>query len=184
MPNYVSRAGVKLEHALAEFQVNVEGKICMDVGAATGGFTDCLLQQGAAKVFTIETGYGALDWKLRNDPRVVVKERTNILYELELPEKVDVAVVDTSWTRLKLSVPATSRFTKTDAIILALLKPQYEVAKKDLVKGIVKPEALEGIVKSVRQDLQDLGFVVSEAIDSPITGEAGNKEFWLKVVLK
>jgi 23S rRNA (cytidine1920-2'-O)/16S rRNA (cytidine1409-2'-O)-methyltransferase len=184
MSDYVSRAGIKLEHALREFNIEVSGNICMDVGAATGGFTDCLLKHGASKVYAIETGYGVLDWKLRNDPRVVVRERSNILYELDIPEKIDLAVVDTSWTRLKLSVPATSRFVKIPGIILALVKPQYEVKKSDLVKGIVKQEAVGYIVAQVRQELQEIGFIVSEAIESPITGESGNHEYWLKLMLK
>ncbi len=177
--DYVSRAGIKLEHALKEFGVSAQDKVCMDVGAATGGFTDCLLKHGAQKVYTIETGYGVLDWNLRNDPRVVVHERTNILYELELPEKIDLAVVDTSWTRLKLSVPKTWRFLKDQGIILALLKPQYEAEKKDLIKGVVKEEALSEIIKLTRNTLKAEGFTVSEAIDSPIKGEGGNREFWL-----
>jgi len=181
---YVSRAGVKLEHALKEFGISVTDKVCMDVGAATGGFTDCLLQHGARKVYAIETGYGVLDWGLRNNPQVVVMERTNILYGLEIPEKVHLAVVDTSWTRLKLSVPATWRFLRQDAIILALLKPQYEVQKKDLVKGVVKQEALPGIIDQVRLQLQELGYKVSEAMESPITGEGGNKEYWFKLMIK
>ncbi len=184
MSDYVSRAGIKLEHALKEFRIDVSGKVCMDVGAATGGFTDCLLQHGAAKVYAVETGYGVLDWKLRNDSRVVVRERSNILYELDIPEPIDLAVVDTSWTRLKLSVPATSRFTKPDGMILALIKPQYEVKKSDLTKGIVKPETVDYIVEQVRQELVDLGFAVSQVVESPITGESGNREFWLKLMLK
>ncbi len=178
---YVSRAGVKLEGALEHFELDVTGKICMDVGAATGGFTDCLLQHGATRVYTVETGYGILDWKIRKDSRVVVHERANILYEINIPERMDVAVVDTSWTRLKLSVPAASRFIKPDGIILALVKPQYEVEKKDLKKGIVPGEKLMETVEKVRQELSDLGFRVSEAIESPIAGESGNREFWVKI---
>lgn len=181
---YVSRAGIKLEHALTEFGIVPKDLVCMDVGAATGGFTDCLLKHGARKVYAIETGYGVLDWGLRNDSRVVVMERSNILYELEIPEKVDLAVVDTSWTRLRLSVPAASRFMQPKGTILALLKPQYEVPKKDLVKGVVKEEALSGVLATVAQDLAGLGFEVMGPIDSPIKGEGGNKEYWLKLVVK
>lgn len=181
---YVSRAGVKLEHALKEFGVDPTGKICLDSGAATGGFTDCLLQHNAAKVYAVETGYGTLAWKLRQDPRVEVLERTNILYEVPITEKIQLATLDTSWTRLKLSIPAAVRFVDSKGIILALLKPQYEVPKEDLMKGIVKEEALAGIIESVRQDLINLGFNVSKAIDSPITGEGGNKEYWLMIQSK
>jgi 23S rRNA (cytidine1920-2'-O)/16S rRNA (cytidine1409-2'-O)-methyltransferase len=178
---YVSRAGVKLEHALQVFKIDPKGKTCLDSGAATGGFTDCLLQHGAAKVYAVETGYGTLAWKLRNNPQVVVLERTNILYEVPIGEKVDLITLDTSWTRLKLSVPAAAKYLDSKGTILALLKPQYEVNKKDLVKGIVKEEVLHETVESVRQELQNQGFVVSEAIDSPIKGDGGNREFWLMI---
>ena len=174
---YASRAGVKLEGALKHFGLDATGKTCMDVGAATGGFTDCLLQHGATKVYTVETGYGILDWKIRKDPRVVVQERANILYEINIPEKTDLVVVDTSWTRLRLSVPATSRFVKFGGVILALIKPQYEIGK-----GVVPGEKLMGIVEKVRQDLIELGFEVSDAFESPITGESGNREFWVKII--
>lgn len=178
---YVSRAGVKLEAALKHFGVDVKSRICLDVGAATGGFTDCLLQHEAAKVYAVETGYGVLDWKLRQDPRVVVMERANILYEVPITERVDIAVVDTSWTRLRLSVPATSRFIKPEGVILALVKPQYEAPKSDLRKGVVANEKIGEVVEQVRGDLQQLGFQVSPAVESLITGEGGNREFWVKM---
>ncbi|MDP1743839.1 MAG: SAM-dependent methyltransferase [Candidatus Amesbacteria bacterium] len=181
---YVSRAGIKLEEALNRYGVEVKDKVCMDVGAATGGFTDCLLQHGASQVYAVETGYGVLDWKLRNDPRVIVKERSNILYSLDIPRDIDIAVVDTSWTKLKLSVPATSRFVKPNGIILALIKPQYEIDKKLLHGGIVLEEELPALLENVKSQLEDLGFVTSEIIDSPITGEAGNREYWIKLMLK
>lgn len=181
---YISRAGVKLEEALRHYGIEVTGKVCMDVGAATGGFTDCFLQHGACEVYAIETGYGVLDWKLRNDPRVIVKERSNILYSLDVPRDIDVAAVDTSWTKLKLSVPATSRFVKPEGLILALIKPQYEIEKKDLRNGIVPEEKLTQVLESIQSQMRDLGFVTSEIIDSPITGEAGNREFWIKLMLK
>ena len=181
---YISRAGVKLEKALEYFGVDVKNKVCMDVGAATGGFTDCLLQHGATQVYTVETGYGVLDWKLRNDPRVVVKERSNILYSLDIPRDIDIAVVDTSWTKLKLSVPATSRFVKPNGIILALIKPQYEIDKKLLRGGIVPEEELPKLLENIKTQMQNLGFETSEIIDSPITGEAGNREYWIKLMVK
>lgn len=180
---YVSRAGVKLEHALKQFAVDVKDLVCMDVGAATGGFTDCLLQHGAAKVYTIETGKNIVHWKLRNDPRVVVLENTNILYRVEELEsgrvEVDFAVVDTSWTKLRLSVPATTRFLKEGWKILALIKPQYEIDKKFLKKGIVPLELQPETVEKVRVELSELGFIVSEPVESPITGESGNHEYWI-----
>lgn len=181
---YVSRAGVKLEEALKHYGIDVVGKVCMDVGAATGGFTDCLLQYGASQVYAVETGYGVLDWKLRNDPRVNVRERSNILYSLDIPRDIDLAVVDTSWTKLRLSVPAASRFVKPKGIILALIKPQYEIDKKLLRGGIVPEEELSNVLESIKIQMQDLGFKTSEIIDSPITGEAGNKEYWVKLMIK
>ncbi len=176
---YVSRAGGKLAAALEHFGVDVKGKICLDVGAATGGFTDCLLQHGARKVYSVETGYGVLDWKLRQDPRVVVLERTNILYAVPISEKVDMAVVDTSWTRLKLSLPAASRFVKPQGVILALVKPQYEATRTK--KGVVLDADVELVVERVRQELKELGFEVSEKMKSLITGEGGNREFWVEI---
>lgn len=180
---YVSRAGEKLEAALAHFGIDVNGKVCLDVGAATGGFTDCLLQRGAAKVYAVETGYGILDWKLRNDPRVVVMERTNILYDPPVPEKADLAVVDTSWTRLKLSVPAAARFVSPAGLVLALVKPQYEAKRGELFKGVVKPDNLAEVVERTRRELVDLGYEVSPTFESPIRGEGGNREFWVKIKL-
>lgn len=180
---YISRAGIKLEEALRHYGVEVRNKVCMDVGAATGGFTDCLLQAGASQVYAVETGYGVLDWKLRNDPRVVVKERSNILYNLDIPRDIDVAVVDTSWTKLKLAVPATSRFVKPRGIILALIKPQYEIDKRLLIKGIVPEEELAKLLEEIKTQMQNLGFSISEVIDSPIKGMGGNREFWIKLHL-
>lgn len=181
---YVSRAGKKLEAAIEHFEVEVKDKICLDVGAATGGFTDCLLQHGAKKVYAVETGYGILDWKLRNNQQVVVLERTNILYDVPIKEKVDIAVVDTSWTRLKLSVPAASRFIKPSGVILALIKPQYEVEKKYLRNGVVVEEKLIQTVEKVREELGRLGFTVSQPFQSPVVGEGGNREFWVRVMVK
>ncbi len=183
---YVSRAGIKLEEALIRFGIEARDRVCIDVGAATGGFTDCLLQAGAAQVYAVETGYGILDWKLRNDPKVVVKERSNILYSLDIPRDIDIAIVDTSWTKLKLSVPAASRFVKPKGIILALIKPQYEIETRDrdLRKGVLEDNVALTVANNVKNQLDSLGFVTSEIIDSPITGEAGNREYWIKLMVK
>lgn len=178
---YVSRAGEKLEAALDHFKVDVKNFVCLDVGCSTGGFTDCLLQMGGQKVFAMDTGYGVLDWKLRNDPRVVVMEKTNVLYIQNLPESLDLAAVDTSWTRSKLSVPAVSRFIKSKGIILALIKPHYEAPKNYLKKGILMPEKLDEVVEGVRTQLSELGFEVSSAFPSPVIGSGGNREYWVKL---
>src|SRR2546421_8918289 len=119
---FVSRAGQKLDHALATFAIDVTGRICADLGCSTGGFVDCLLQRGAKKVYAIDTGYGVLDWKLRNDPRVVVMERTNAMH-LELPEKVDLITIDVAWTRQRFILPAAARWLKDDGTVVTLIKP-------------------------------------------------------------
>jgi 23S rRNA (cytidine1920-2'-O)/16S rRNA (cytidine1409-2'-O)-methyltransferase len=172
--NYASRAGVKLEHALNCFEIDVRGKVCADLGCSTGGFTDCLLQSGAAKVYAVDTGYGVLDWKLRKDPRVVVMERTNALH-LTLAEKVDFVSVDVSWTPQKLILPAARALLKPDGSILSLLKPHYEAKNPHL-----KPEQLVPVVQKVLADLGNMHFILTGIVRSPITGEkGGNTEFVL-----
>lgn len=178
---YVSRGGLKLEKALRDFHVSVEGKTAIDVGASTGGFTDCLLQHGCAKVYAVDVGYGQMAWKLRQDPRVVVIERTNIR-EIDpslLPEPIDIAVADVSFISLEKVIPAILKFLKPDAEIIALIKPQFEVGKEQVGKGgIVRDEsmrtaAVDRIVAFVRKQ----GFEVKGVIPSPITGQDGNVEF-------
>ncbi|MDX9819667.1 MAG: TlyA family RNA methyltransferase, partial [Desulfococcus multivorans] len=140
---YVSRGGLKLAAGLAAFQVSVRGKACLDVGASTGGFTDCLLQHGAAHVYAVDVGYGQLAWKLREDPRVTVIERTNIrlMDPTALPSPVDLATIDTSFISLKIVVPAVLAFMKPGGGILALIKPQFEVGKGNVGKGGVVRDA-------------------------------------------
>ncbi|MDI6688419.1 MAG: TlyA family RNA methyltransferase, partial [Desulfobacterales bacterium] len=134
---YVSRGGIKLEEALRAFKIDVENFICLDVGASTGGFTDCLLQHGAACVYAVDVGYGQLAWKLRQDPRVVVVERTNIRHmpaEI-IPQTVDIITIDVSFISLKIVVPAVIKFMKKEGIIVILIKPQFEVGKGKVGKG-------------------------------------------------
>src|SRR3990167_574522 len=131
---YASRAGEKLEHALNTFNVKVDGFVCADFGSSTGGFVDCLLQAGAEKVYAVETGYGVLDWKLRNDKRVVVLERKNAMH-IELPEKIDLITIDTSWTKIKKILPNALKNLKADGRIIALIKPHYEAEPKMLREG-------------------------------------------------
>ncbi|HBC72433.1 hypothetical protein A2379_03800 [Candidatus Amesbacteria bacterium RIFOXYB1_FULL_47_13] len=180
---YVSRAGVKLEGAMREFGVNAAGKVCLDAGAATGGFTDCLLQHGAKKVYAVETGYGVLAWKLRNDPKVVVRERTNILYEEDIAKEIEMAVVDVSWTRLKLAIPAVSRFMMAGGVILALIKPQYEVDKKELHGGVLVSDKAWETAQKTKEELVNSGFKVSDTTESVIKGEGGNREYWVRIDL-
>jgi len=123
---YASRAGEKLAFALEKFRIDVRGLICADFGSSTGGFTDCLLQNGAMRVYAVETGWGLLDWKLRNDPRVVVMEKTNAMY-VELPEKVDLITIDTGWTRQAAILPSAYRNLKDGGIVISLIKPSFEL---------------------------------------------------------
>ena len=181
---YVSRGALKLEKALKTLDINVNNDICLDVGASTGGFTDCLLQFGAAKVYAVDVGYGQLAWKLRQDKRVVVLERTNIrnLTEDTLEESVDLVTIDTSFISLKTVIPSVLKFMKKEngARILALIKPQFEVEKNEVGKGGVVNDPL--LHKRVIDDLSRffstrLSLKTEAVITSPILGPKGNKEF-------
>ncbi len=180
---YVSRGGLKLEGALRAFGLSVEGLVAMDVGASTGGFTDCLLQHGAAKVYAVDVGYGQLAWKIRQDPRVTVIERTNIraMDPALIPEAVDLAAIDVSFISLEKVVPAVARFLKPGGRIVALIKPQFEVGKGQVGKGgIVRDEkARASAVERVARFISGLGFDLSGLITSPIAGQDGNTEFLL-----
>jgi 23S rRNA (cytidine1920-2'-O)/16S rRNA (cytidine1409-2'-O)-methyltransferase len=181
---YVSRGGVKLAHALKEFGVNVKGKVCIDVGASTGGFTDCLLQNGAAKVYAIDVGYGQLDWKLRNDKRVVVLERTNIrkvgqVDELTKLTKLQIAVIDVSFISLEKVFPHVDKLIHEGGAIIALIKPQFEAGRDRVGKGgIVRDEKVRAeCVESACQAAHALGWAKKGVTTSPITGADGNIEF-------
>lgn len=181
---FVSRGGIKLQAALDQFQIDVKDKIALDVGSSTGGFVDCLLQNGAAKVYALDTCYGELAWKLRNDPRVVVMERTNILYLESLPEQVDIVTIDAGWTKLELVLPVVKKFIRVDGVIIALLKPHYEASKKDLVKGVLPIDLAEQVKDQVVDKVSGLGFRMEEIMESPILGGAGNKEYLLLIKFK
>jgi len=181
---YVSRGGVKLAHAIDHFQLAVEGWRCLDVGASTGGFTDCLLRRGVSVVYAVDVGYGQLHWGLRNDPRVVPLERTNIrhLSPGALDGTVDLVTVDTSFISLRIVVPAAISLVRAGGLILALVKPQFEVGRGRVGKGgIVKDPALH---KEVLDELCDffqgtLGLDVLGVTTSPVLGAKGNKEFFV-----
>lgn len=173
---YVSRGGDKLEAALEQWVVKVGGLICLDIGSSTGGFVDCLLKHGAKKVYSVDTAYGELAWVLRNDPKVVVMERTNVLHLEALPEPVDLITIDTGWTKLELVLLEVRRFLKEDGKILALLKPQYEADQRDLRRGILPPDKAE-LVKDQVLERIELGFKIYEQMESPILGGAGNREY-------
>jgi len=176
---YVSRGGLKLAAALDAFALNVADLTCADVGASTGGFTDCLLQRGAVRVYAIDVGYGQIDWKLRRDPRVVMMERTNARYLESLPELVDLATVDASFISLTLILPKVHGWLKPDGQVVTLVKPQFEAGRDQVGKGGVvrDPTVRADVLRRVllwanARELTPLG-----AIRSPLTGPAGNVEF-------
>jgi 23S rRNA (cytidine1920-2'-O)/16S rRNA (cytidine1409-2'-O)-methyltransferase len=182
---FVSRGGDKLEGALEHLGMDVAGKICLDVGASTGGFTDCLLQRGAAKVYAVDTAYGELAWKLRSDPRVVVKERTNILHDqdklIEIVGKADIATIDAGWTRAELVVPEVMKYLKSGGIIILLIKPQYETVEQSKFKKtkILDDSVGKVVAEEVGEKLRGMGFGVSELFPSTIKGDSGNQEYFV-----
>ena len=183
---YVSRGGLKLERALEHWQINVSGKACLDVGASTGGFTDCLLQHGAARVIAVDTGHGQLDFRLRQDARVRPLEKTNARYltREQVGETVDLVVMDVSFISVTLVLPAVvaAAFPEfRNRQIIVLVKPQFEAGREQVGKGgIVRdPEAQSAAVEKVRQALVELKFAQTDVIESPILGAEGNREFLL-----
>ena len=182
---YVSRGGLKLEKALQALDMDITGAVCMDVGASTGGFTDCLLQHGASRIFAVDVGYGQLAWKLRQDSRVVVIDRTNIRYmpAETLLEPVDLITIDVSFISLKIVVPAVIKFMKKDARIIALIKPQFEVGKGKVGKGgVVRNPVLHAeVVKSLSDFFKGKDLLREFVIPSPILGPKGNKEFFISL---
>lgn len=179
LPRFVSRGGEKLDAALIAFKVDVAGLICTDVGASTGGFTDCLLQRGAAKVYAIDVGYGQLDYRLRRDERVIVMERTNARYVKSLPEHPALAVIDASFISLKLLLPVVKSWMLADGRVVALIKPQFEAGRGEVGRGgVVKDHAVHAsVLRDILAAAQRDGFTVSGLILSPLKGPAGNIEF-------
>jgi 23S rRNA (cytidine1920-2'-O)/16S rRNA (cytidine1409-2'-O)-methyltransferase len=182
---YVGRGGVKLEHALERFRVDVAGKIAADVGASTGGFTDCLLQRGARRVYAIDVGYGQLAWRLRQDPRVVVYERTNIRSIEGLPEPVDLATIDVSFISLDLVWPHVVKLLEPRGEILALVKPQFEAGREHVGRGgVVKdPQVHRQVLQRVIQGACREGLRLRGLTASPLKGPAGNVEFFVYLSL-
>ncbi len=181
--HYVSRGGVKLEKALEEFQVEVRDRIVLDVGASTGGFTDCLLGYGARRVYAVDVGYGQLDWKLRNDPRVVVLEKRNIRYleARELPDSPQLATIDVSFISLRLVLPKVKELLASGGEIVALIKPQFEVGKGKVGKGGVvrsHDEQLR-VIEEIKQAAAAMKLEVKGVIESPLLGPKGNREFFI-----
>ena len=182
---FVSRGGLKLERAMKHFNIHVGEKVAIDVGASTGGFTDCLLQQNIKKVYAIDVGYGQMDLKVRNDARVISIERTNIrdMTPEKLPEKVDLAVIDVSFISLTKVLPHILPLLKEEAEIVALIKPQFEVGKGEVGKGgIVKDTAkVDQVIDDMTCFIQELGLTMTGIVESPILGAKGNREFLIYI---
>jgi 23S rRNA (cytidine1920-2'-O)/16S rRNA (cytidine1409-2'-O)-methyltransferase len=187
-PPYVGRGGVKLEGALAHFDIPVNGVRALDIGASTGGFTDCLLQRGAKKVYAIDVGHGQLAWKIRNDPRVVVREKLNarFLSRADVPEAIDLCVIDVSFISLTLILPNAFELVTPNGMILALIKPQFELQASDVGRGgIVREPALhEKAQAKIREFVLEAGHKVEGIVPSGITGTDGNQEFFICVRTK
>ena len=183
---YVSRGGIKLAGALDAFSLSVAGLVAMDVGASTGGFTDCLLRRGAGRVYAVDVGYGQLAWRLRQDARVVVLERTNVRYleREQIPEPVDLATIDTSFISLTKVIPRVLGFLGENGRLLALIKPQFEVGRGLVGKGGVvrKPELHQRVVSELERFCRDQGLVVEGVVESPLLGPKGNREFFILAV--
>ena len=185
-PRFVSRGGEKLDAALEAFGIDVKDFVCADVGASTGGFTDCMLQRGAAKIYAIDVGKGILHWKLRNYARVVVMEETNARHVENLPEKVSFVTVDASFISLKILLPVTKNWLAENAQLLCLIKPQFEAGKKDVSRGdgvIRDPEIHRQVLLDVLGYAKQEGFSLLGLLKSPLLGPKGNTEFlvWLDV---
>ncbi len=189
-PDYVSRAGIKLAHALDEFKLDVRGMHCADFGCNIGGFTDCLLQRGARNVIALDTGYGVLDWKLRNDPRVLVRERTNVLHAESPEEPVDLVVIDVGWTPQQRALPVALSWLGDAGRIVTLVKPHYELdplrKKEHLVDGRLEDDMANTVLEEVIEAIPALGASVIGWSRSPIRGGkssrksgTGNAEFLL-----
>lgn len=178
---YVSRGGLKLEKALKVFSIDVNGKVCIDCGASTGGFTDVLLKNGASKVYSVDVGYGQLAWSLRNDERVVNMERTNIRYisSEQIPEPLDICVMDLSFISVKLVLPAVCALLKDDAQLVCLIKPQFEAGREEVgKKGVVRDKAVHlSVIESVLSFAPTVGMTVMGLDFSPIKGPEGNREY-------
>ncbi len=183
---YVSRGGLKLKGALSEFGISVRGRVAFDVGVSTGGFTDCLLQEGTRKVYAIDVGYGQLAWKLRQDDRVILFERTNIRYFSGdgIVDDIDVVTVDVSFISLKLVLPVVVDFIKEGCTILALIKPQFEAGREEVgKKGVVRDPAVHAkVIDGIIALCEELNLAVQGVCESPITGPAGNKEFFIYAI--
>jgi len=180
-PPFVSRGGVKLEYALEQFQLDVSGKVVADIGASTGGFTDCLLKRGASRVYAIDVGYGQLDYRLRQDSRVVVMERVNARYPISLPEKIDLATIDLSFISLEKVIPSVVNLLKDNSYLLVLLKPQFEARREEVGRGgvIREPEVHARVLGRFILWITEHNLRLRGLVASPILGASGNQEFFV-----
>ena len=183
-PRFVSRGGEKLDAALEAFNINVNGLVCADVGSSTGGFTDCMLQRGASKIYAIDVGKGILHWKLRNDARVIVMEETNARFVESLPEKISLVTIDASFISLKILLPVVKHWLADDSQIVSLIKPQFEAGKKDVARGdgVIRDAAIhKQVLRDVLTFAESENFGINGLIKSPLLGPKGNAEFlvWL-----
>jgi 23S rRNA (cytidine1920-2'-O)/16S rRNA (cytidine1409-2'-O)-methyltransferase len=178
-PPFVGRGGIKLDHALSQFRIDVSDKVAVDIGASTGGFTDCLLKRGASRVYAVDVGYGQLDYRLRQDHRVVVMERINARYPFSLPEKADLATFDLSFISVEKVIPSVARLLKDDGYLLVLLKPQFEARKEEVGRGgvVKQPEIQARVLGRFIAWLIEHGFRLGGLVASPIAGASGNREF-------
>jgi 23S rRNA (cytidine1920-2'-O)/16S rRNA (cytidine1409-2'-O)-methyltransferase len=183
---YVSRGGIKLEEAIKSFNISVKDKTAMDVGASTGGFTDCLLQNGAGRVYAVDVGYGQFSWRLRNDPRVVLLEKTNIRYleKSAVMDLIDIATIDVSFISLLKVIPNVLKFLSPGKEIIALIKPQFEAGRKDVGKGgVIRDETIrQEVIGKIRDGAVNMGLDVMGIIKSPITGPKGNIEYLIYLI--
>ena len=184
-PQFVGRGGIKLEGALQHFNIDVNGVTALDIGASTGGFTDCLLQRGAAKVYAFDVGHGQLAWKIRNDPRVVVREKLNarFLSSADVQDKIDLCVIDVSFISLTLILPNAFDLLTENGMVLALIKPQFELQPSEVERGGIVSDPLlhEKAREKIQSFVQHLGHVVLGIVPSTITGTEGNQEFFICV---
>jgi len=180
-PPFVSRGGIKLDHALDQFQIDVTAKVVADIGASTGGFTDCLLAKGASRVYAVDVGYGQLDYRLRQDERVVVMERVNARYPIPLPEKVDLATLDLSFISVEKVIPSVAQLLKDGGYLLVLLKPQFEAKRSEVGKGGVvrQPQVHARVLGRFIAWMIGHGFRLGGLVASPILGASGNMEFFV-----
>jgi len=180
-PPFVSRGGIKLDYALQQFQLDVTDKVVADIGASTGGFTDCLLQRGASRVYAIDVGYGQLDYRLRQDPRVVVMERVNARYPITLPEKVELATIDLSFISVEKVIPSVVKLLKSSGYLLVLFKPQFETRRGEVGKGgvIKQPIVHARVLGRFIAWITKYGYRLGGLVASPILGVSGNKEIFV-----